>query len=74
MSKLEEHLISRQKFEWGTYGKDGKQPFKRVKLSKLSNDHIQAILVTQPHINKGVVALLSFELGYRGGIGLWIGD
>jgi len=35
---------------WGTYGKSGKAPLKWVTLKNMTNEHIQAILDTQPHI------------------------
>ena len=35
---------------WGTYGKSGREPLKWVTLKNMSNEHIQAILDTQPHI------------------------
>lgn len=34
----------REALEWGTYGKSGKDPLRYVKLSEMSNDHIQSIL------------------------------
>ena len=34
-------------FSWGTYGKDGKSPYKRVLLKDMSNNHILAIIETQ---------------------------
>ena len=34
----------KEKILWGTYGKDGKQPFKWVKLINCEDDHLKAIL------------------------------
>ena len=72
MERLQEHLQVRLVFTWGTYGKDGKQPLKRVKLADMSDAHIEAILATQPQIYKEptLPALFNYELGYRAGIGL----
>ena len=39
--------IIRERFDWGTYGKDGKQPFTRILLKDMTEEHIQAILDTQ---------------------------
>ena len=36
--------------KWGTYGKEGDQPLKYVILKDMSDEHIKAILRTQPHI------------------------
>jgi len=36
---------------WGTYGKSGKEPLRFVLLKDMSDEHIQAILDTQHHIN-----------------------
>lgn len=35
---------------WGSYGKDGKQPLKRVLIKDLATDHIEAILANVPSI------------------------
>jgi hypothetical protein len=35
---------------WGTYGKSGKDPLMFVILKNMSDEHIEAILRTQPHI------------------------
>lgn len=34
----------KEKLLWGTYGKDGKQPFKWVKLINCEDDHLKALL------------------------------
>lgn len=36
---------------WGTFGKDGIDPLKYVRLMDCSTEHLQAILATQPHID-----------------------
>ena len=40
--------------QWGTYGKEGLGPVVRIPLNKLSNDHLVAILETQPHIDNPI--------------------
>jgi hypothetical protein len=37
---------------WGTYGKDGKQPLKMIAINDMDNEHIEACLKTQKHMNK----------------------
>lgn len=39
--------VIREYFDWGTYGKDGKQPLRRILLKDMEDEHIQAILDTQ---------------------------
>ena len=56
--------ITRGIFKWGTYGKDGKQPFTKVLLEDLTTEHIYAIIETQ-RLNSYVLALLHKELEYR---------
>lgn len=34
-------------FEWGTLGKDGKGPYKTIRLVDADTDHLEAILETQ---------------------------
>ena len=54
----------REGFTWGTHGKDGKQPLTQVLLKDMSNNHIIAVLESQPI--KGKVRELFFnELRYR---------
>ena len=60
------HEDKRDAFSWGTYGIDGKQPFKRVLLKDMTTDHIAAILTTQHHISKHVEDMLGDELQFRG--------
>jgi len=42
--------IQREVFSWGSYGKDGKQPKRWIKLKDMELQHIMAILETQQHI------------------------
>ena len=52
----------REVFSWGTYGKSGDEPFKRVLLKDMTEEHIKAI------ISDGTYqwnALMMRELQYR---------
>lgn len=62
----DDHEENRKHFTWGTYGKDGDQPLKRIVLSDLDTDHIRVILDTQKHITEYVEDLMKAELEYRG--------
>ena len=41
------HSVIREAVTWGTYGKNGDEPFKRVKLANMTDDHIAACIETQ---------------------------
>lgn len=56
--------IIRERFDWGTYGKDGKQPFTRILLKDMTEEHIQAILETQ-RLLVSVQNMFHRELIYR---------
>lgn len=46
----EPHEIQRKVLVWGTYGKDGKQPFKYKSIEDMETDHIKAVLKEcRPH-------------------------
>jgi hypothetical protein len=59
------HEAIRERFDWGTRGKDGKSPLTFKLLKDLDNDHIMAILDTQTHIADWTRKLFIDELSYR---------
>lgn len=59
------HEVIRERFDWGTRGKDGKSPLTFKLLKDLDNDHIMAILDTQTHIANWTRKLFIDELSYR---------
>lgn len=40
----DDYEVIRQELYWGTYGKDGKDPFKWIYLNEMSDEHIQNVL------------------------------
>ena len=40
----EPHALQRELLTWGTYGKDGKQPFHRISIAEMETEHIEAVL------------------------------
>jgi hypothetical protein len=60
------HEEIREHFFWGTYGKDGLSPYRRVLLKKMTSDHIEAILRTQSHLAERIRKVFQNELNYRG--------
>lgn len=59
------HDVIREAFCWGSYGKSGDQPLKRIKLSEMSNNHIEAILQTQHHIGPHIRKVFEDEQQHR---------
>lgn len=62
--------IVRQHLLWGTYGKKGDQPLKRVALMDMSDDHIIAVL--KLHIAPWRKELMEQELEYRSVTNVWL--
>lgn len=56
--------IIRENYDWGTYGKDGKQALKFVKLSEMSDSHINALL-GKKYVKGFVRELIEKESLYR---------
>ncbi len=65
--------LIREFFSWGTYGKNGDQPLRYVKLKSMSDNHIQAILdnLILHSLHK---ELFEKELGYRNKEGIKVED
>ena len=59
------HSCVRDKFSWGTYGRDGLQPKKYVLLKDLTDEHIAAILRTQTHLPAEMQKVFKDELQFR---------
>lgn len=60
------HELIREKLTWGTYGKNGDQPFRRVKLSEMETAHIEAVIQTQHGMYPQFRTAMEAELKYRG--------
>jgi hypothetical protein len=59
------HDKVREALTWGTYGKNGDQPLRQVKLSEMSNAHIQACLDNVPRMYPQFRTAMETELAYR---------
>jgi len=57
--------VVREWMQWGTFGKDGRQPYRVVLLKDMSDDHIQAVLDTQTHISNFYRNEFKSELEFR---------
>jgi len=59
------HEAVREALTWGTYGKNGDQPLKYVKLSDMETDHIKACLDNVPTMYPQIRTAMKQELTYR---------
>lgn len=59
------HGAVREALTWGTYGKNGDEPYRLVTLSEMSNAHIQACLDTQTRMYPQIRTAMQTELQYR---------
>jgi len=59
------HDKVREALTWGTYGKNSDQPLRQVKLSEMSNAHIQACLDNVPRMYPQFRTAMETELAYR---------
>ena len=50
---------------WGTYGKDGKSPLKRIPIESMETEHILACLKTQKHMSSSCRNTMMVELKNR---------
>jgi hypothetical protein len=65
----EDHSANRELVTWGTYGKNGDQPFKRVFLKDMSTNHIHAVI--DECLHGGILQeLFETEIDYRGEHGI----
>lgn len=60
------HELIRAAVKWGTFGKQSDQPYKRIKIADMTDEHLQACLGTQkatmrPALHK----VMQDELEYR---------
>lgn len=58
------HKEIRKVFTWGTYGKNGDQPLKRIKLMDITDEHLDA-LVTLTYVRDFIIQLFKNEIEYR---------
>ena len=56
--------VIRESYEWGTYGKDGRQQLNFVKISEMSDAHINALIGTS-YIPSHLKDWLETEAVYR---------
>lgn len=55
----------RETVTWGTYGRNGDQPRRLVKLKDMSDEHIEACLETQLRMHPHYQEAFNMELQYR---------
>lgn len=68
------HEQVREVVKWGTRGKNGDEPFRKVKLSEMSNAHIKAVIENQPTMYPAFKRAMMNELTYRDANSIFIED
>jgi hypothetical protein len=61
----DDHEVVREAMTWGTYGKNGDEPYRLVKLKDMSLEHIHACLDTQTNMYPQYRTAMKNELDYR---------
>lgn len=56
--------VIREKTSWGSYGKSGKEKFRRILLKDMESEHIEAVL-SLPYVNQAVKRAMERELELR---------
>ena len=67
-------LAAREAASWGSYGKNGDEPLRLIKLCKMTNNHIKACLKTQTNMHPNIKLAMQQELDYRNKLGLVLED
>lgn len=60
------HEKVREFAKWGTYGKTGNEPFRRVALKDMESDHIRAVLKVAQSMASQFRTAFENELKFRG--------
>ena len=63
-------LAAREAVSWGSYGKNGDEPLRQIKLCKMTNNHVKACLKTQLHMHPNIKLAMQQELDYRNTLGI----
>jgi hypothetical protein len=59
------HILKREVIKWGTYGINGDEPLRYVKLMEMNDGHIQACLDTQTRMKPSYRVAFIDELNFR---------
>lgn len=59
------HDHNRSYCSWGTFGKNGDEPYRTISVVAMETDHIKAVLETQNHMNPIYRKIMEEELKYR---------
>ena len=61
----DDHETVRQYVSWGTYGKNGDQPYKRVKVADMETGHLEKVIELSEYANPKLIQVMKNELEYR---------
>ena len=63
------HTILRETIEWGTYGKNGDESLKKIKVKDISDDHLKNIIYfienNYGHYSENILNVMIDEVAYR---------
>ena len=60
------HEVLRLLVKWGTFGKNGDEPYKEIKIADMSTEHLQACLDTQQKtMRPAIYKVMQDEVEYR---------
>ena len=60
------HEVLRDAVKWGTFGKNGDEPYKEIKIADMSTEHLQACLDTQQKtMRPAIYKVMQDEVEYR---------
>jgi len=66
------HTRVREALTWGTYGPNGDQPLRWVRLMDMTSDHIQACLDNVTRMYPQIRTAMENELSYRRSVKNWV--
>ena len=62
----DDHELIRLLLKWGTFGKQGDQPYKQIKIADMTDEHLQACLDTQKDtMRPSFYKVMQDEMEYR---------
>ena len=61
----DDHDTVRLNVTWGTYGPNGDQPFRRVKIADMETDHLEKVIELSRYVYPQIIQVMKNELEYR---------
>ena len=61
----DDHELIRERFSWGSYGKDGTEPLHYIKLKDITDEHLDAIMDMRHQLSKPIMRVFISESIHR---------